>query len=297
MDGQAADTDGWGPARDLRAGVLASDDARVTMALAPQGPEGSTAEQVLSDIRFARELGLPITMHIGTPYDPQHPSQAIGVLAELDLLGPDMNLVHCCSSSDEQFRQLAAAGSTATVSPMAEVTLGMGYPPTGRMRTAGLTPAIGADAVCATSGDLFEEARHALFAERARCSEGLFSSGRAVIEPQEMGMSSRQALEAITIEGARACWLGDRIGSLTPGKAADVILLRGTDLNLTPMGDLVSSIVCCAQGPNVDTVLVGGQTVKRGGALVGIDVRAIESALRKSYERLVGGAAKASTVP
>ena len=63
----------------------------------------------------------------------------------------------------------------------------------------------------------------------------------------ELQFTTREALEAVTINGADAIWLGDRIGSLTPGKQADIILLRATDLNLAPMSDIVGTLVCSAR--------------------------------------------------
>ena len=295
LDGDTLTADEWAPARTLREGTLSSDNARVTMALAPQGPETSTPEQAAHDVHVARELGLPITMHVGTPADPRTDARAVGVLADLGLLGPDMNFVHCCATSDAELDQLAAAGATVTVSPMAELALGMGYPPTGRLRSRGIIAAVGADAVCASTGDLFDEARHALIAERARGAEKVFADGRAPVDAAELGMSARSALEMITIDAARACWLGDLIGSLSPGKAADVILLRASDLSLSPMDSLIGSIVGSAHGANVDTVIVGGKLVKHRGRLLDVDTGVIEAALVASHERLVLAPAEEST--
>jgi 5-methylthioadenosine/S-adenosylhomocysteine deaminase len=285
FEGLATATD-WSPARALRKNGLASDADRITMALAVQGPDVTSPEIVAQDVAVAREIGVPISMHVGVPMGPPPPRPEIRFLADEGLLGADMNFVHCCTTTDDEFRRLAAAGGTATVSPMAELALGMGSPATARMRDCGVPPAVGSDAVCSSSGDLFEEARVALLAERTRAAAAMFAKGRAVERSSELTMTAREALETITINGARACWLGDRVGSLTPGKAADVILLRGTDLNLSPLSDLIGTIVCCAHGSNVDTVLVGGMIVKRGGALVGIDVKAIESELVAARDHL-----------
>jgi len=282
--GQVEHADTWAPARRLRENELASHP-RLSMALALQGPEMTTLAMTAPDVAVARELGVPMSMHVGIPEGP--PGQGgIALLSEAGLLGADMQFVHCCATSDEEFRLLADAGAVATTCPTAELGLGMGTPPIGRMRAAGLPPAVGADAVCTASGDLFDEARAGLLYERARNAQSRYAEGRAVDDPSQLGMTAVEALEAITINAARACWLEDTIGSLTPGKAADVILLRATDLSLSPLSDAVGTIVCCAHGANVDTVIVAGRVVKRGGVLVDIDVARIAADLVRCRDRL-----------
>jgi cytosine/adenosine deaminase-related metal-dependent hydrolase len=285
FEGVTTTTD-WAPARRLRQNDLSSDGGRITLALALQGPEATTTEILSQDIGVARELGVPMSMHVGTPMGPR-PQPGIGFLAELGLLGADMNFVHCCTTTDSEFRLLAEAGGTATATPMAEIALGMGVPFLRRMNECGVSPAIGADAVCASSGDLFEEARLGLLVERARAAASVFAQGQAVERASELGMTAREALETITINGAKACWLDHRVGSLSPGKAADLILLQGTDLNLSPVTDLIGTVVGCAHGSNVDTVLIGGEVVKRHGKLVAIDTAVIESELVLSRDRLL----------
>jgi cytosine/adenosine deaminase-related metal-dependent hydrolase len=192
---------------------------------------------------------------------------------------------------------MADAGAVATTCPMAELGLSMGTPPIGRMRAAGLAVALAADAVCTGSGDLFDEARTGLFHERARHARERYAEGLPVDDPSQLGMSAREALEAITIGAARACWLDDRVGSLTPGKAADIILLRATDLNLSPLSDAIGTIVCCAHGSNVDTVIVDGRIVKRGGVLLDVDVARIEADLVACRDRLYAAASFPGVVP
>ena len=83
-------------------------------------------------------------------------------------------------------------------------------------------------------------------------------------------------------------WLDDKIGSLTPGKQADVILLRATDLNLTPASDLAGAIVTSAHSGNVDTVLVAGKVLKRGGKLTEIDTKRVNELITEARDRLYG---------
>jgi cytosine/adenosine deaminase-related metal-dependent hydrolase len=287
LAGHTEHGDSWIPAREIRESVLSSDSARVTMALALQGPEFTSMDVAAADIAIGRELDLPMTMHCGIPAGAT-PREAIGALATAGLLASDMQFVHCCTTTDREFSLLADAGATAVACPLAELWMGMGEPPLGRMRDAGLPLAVGADAVSAASGDLFDEARAALLAERARHARRFTAHHGPIERAEQLGLTAYEALEAVTIGAARACHLGDRIGSLTPGKRADVIALRATDLNLSPLSDVVGMLASSAHGANVDMVIVDGRVVRRAGRFVdpAIDVRRIQGELVACRDRL-----------
>jgi cytosine/adenosine deaminase-related metal-dependent hydrolase len=82
----------------------------------------------------------------------------------------------------------------------------------------------------------------------------------------------REVIEMATLNGAKALGLGDVTGSLAVGKRADIILIRGNDINVAPVADIETSVVQSATPANVDTVMVDGRIVKRGGRLVAYDV-------------------------
>ena len=95
-------------------------------------------------------------------------------------------------------------------------------------------------------------------------------------------------LEFATIEGARVCGLDDRTGSLTPGKQADVVVIRCDHSNTYPVIDPVSTVVHQADTRNVDTVIVAGEFLKRDGALVGADLRSARDDAAASLDYLLG---------
>jgi cytosine/adenosine deaminase-related metal-dependent hydrolase len=119
-----------------------------------------------------------------------------------------------------------------------------------------------------------------------RRAQAVFAQGRDVKSVDELAFTSREALESMTINSAHAIWLGERVGSLTPGKKADIILLRATDFNIAPLSDMVAAIVCGANSGNVDTVMVGGKIVKRDGKLVGIDSERIYRLFIEARDRM-----------
>ncbi|HEY9214430.1 MAG TPA: amidohydrolase family protein [Ancylobacter sp.] len=100
-------------------------------------------------------------------------------------------------------------------------------------------------------------------------------------------LTSRQVLEFATIEGARADGLESKIGSLEPGKQADIILLRTARINVMPINDPIGAVVQNMNAVNVDTVLVAGKVIKRDGRLVGIDMAQIDSQVRPSQSYLM----------
>jgi len=285
FEGEVEHEDSWAHARDLYRREFAGKDGLVTFGLAIQGPDVTTMEITESDCAVARELGVPIGVHVGAPEGPE-PMLSIKRMSEAGLLGPDINFAHCCNSTDEELRLLARAGGTATACPTLDMAFGMGTPATGRIRDAGLRPAVGVDSVIASSGDMFEELRLGLLYERMRRAQAVFAEGRDVKSVDELAFTTREALESGTINSAHAIWLGDQVGSLTPGKKADIILLRATDLNLAPLSDMVAAIVCGANSGNVDTVMVGGKIVKRDGRLVGIDVERIHNLFIEARDRM-----------
>jgi 5-methylthioadenosine/S-adenosylhomocysteine deaminase len=274
----------WDHAKRLRETEFASDDGRLTMALALQGLDFTTLEVTREDIAAARDIGVPMSFHVGVPMGPP-PKQSIKRLSEAGLLGTDMSFAHCCDATDEEFELLAAVGGRGMSCPVIDAALGMGASPTSRMRANGVAPCFTADAVVATTGDMFEEARVGLLLDRYVHSTGIFAEGRQVPEHGSR-ITAREALEGVTVAAANNCWLQDRVGSLAPGKRADVILLRATDLNLWPLSNVLGTVVSCAHGGNVDTVLVDGDIVKRGGELVGVDRAAIREDVIQARDRL-----------
>ncbi|MGB0088509.1 MAG: amidohydrolase family protein [Planifilum fulgidum] len=248
----------------IRSRYFSSDDQLLTMALAIRGPEFSSWSATVHDIQLARELDVLCSMHLGFgtwgPVD-----RSIEKLRREKLLGPDLNFVHSNTIREEEFKAIADAGASVTVTPEIEMMMGHGYPATGLILANGGRPALGVDVVTSTGGDMFAQMKFALQAERARVNARLLMEGEM---PERLSLSARDVLEFATIEGARALKLDHKIGSLTPGKEADIIMIRATDLNLFPMNDPVGAVVQCAHAGNVDSVFVAGRAVKRGGKML-----------------------------
>lgn len=239
-------------------------DVRVTLGMAILGPHYSTYDVAEHDFLLAAEYDLIASMHCAG-LEPKTPD-GWERLAERNLLGPTTNIVHGNNLSAAQLRMMVGRGVTFSVAPETEMTQGHGHPITGRLRDAGGAPSLGVDLESAIAGDMFTVARVALASQRALDNaQARVDSGQL---PAHSTLSTLDALSWITIRGAEALGLQDRVGSLTPGKQADVVLVRADGLSMRPVHDPVSSVLMQGSAANVDTVLVAGEFRKRDGKLL-----------------------------
>ena len=241
-----------------------SVDQLVTPAMAIRGPEYSTFNVAVQDITLARQLNLPISMHVGCGTFAEK-YQAIQQLASAGLLGPDLNVAHGNYLTIEDFKQLADNGCSVSITPEVEMQMGLGFPATGKAMAGGLAPSLGVDIVSGVSGELFTQMRMALQTERALVNDQLLHTGKM---PQSVSLTMADALKWATINGAKALNLDRKTGSLVPGKQADLIMLNTDALNLSPVSDPIAAIVSQANVANIDSVFVAGKAVKRNGQLL-----------------------------
>ena len=242
---------------------LPSRDALVTPGLAILGPHYSTYDVAAHDLRLAREFGLIASMHCAggearTPGGWQR-------LTKENLLGEDSNVVHGNNLSDAELALMVDKGVSFTLTPESEMAHGHGFPITGRLRKLGAQPSLGVDLESGLSGDMFTVARLALATQRALDNDAARGSAGAL--PPTSTVRCHEALEWITLEGARMLGLADRIGSLSPGKQADLVLLDAGALNMHPVHDPVVSVVTQASIVNVDSVMIAGKWQKRAGRM------------------------------
>jgi cytosine/adenosine deaminase-related metal-dependent hydrolase len=271
-------------ARRLRERELAGDDALITMGVALTEVGLLPFEQTIAEARSAQEMAIPSVLHTGCTWG----SPLTGGVAELahhGLLAGDQVHVHCNTLDERNLRRLAEHDCKVSASPETELQMGMGRPVIGRALELGMRPSLSCDVASSNSGDMFSQMRIGLQFERSVRNDTFHARN---VMPDSLDLGVREALRWGTANGAHAMGLEDRVGSLTPGKQADVIVVGGRRLNIVPMADPVGCLVAQANPSNVQHVLVGGRFVKRDGELVGCDVqRAIELAQAAS-ERVLG---------
>lgn len=230
-----------------------ADGGRVGLGLAWRG---LASEASMRDYTAARELGLPISVHVNNT---KARVGGIAAIAKAGLLGPHMQLIHAIWSAPEEIRAVADSAASISLSPFTELRIGFGFPMTGEYLDAGVNIGLSIDTpTLSGNADMFAIMKAIQNVENAK-------------NLNEFKLPARRVLELATITGAKSMGIGDRVGSLVPGKRADLIMLNTRAVNLGVFTDPAHMIVEAAQPSNVDTVIVDGRMLKRGGRLTHID--------------------------
>jgi 5-methylthioadenosine/S-adenosylhomocysteine deaminase len=252
----------------------------LTLAFAARGPQFTPGQTALDDFRLARELGLRVTVHVGDgEWGRIGP---VRILDEHGLADDRVTYVHCNTLTDDELAIIARTGGTASVAADIESQMGHGWPATGRLLAAGIRPSLSIDVCSSTSGDMFGAMKSTIALQRA------LDNAATENADAQVGVKLRCAdvLEFATKRGAIANGLGDRVGSVTVGKEADLVLLNATGLGMTPLNNAVGAVVYSGSVGLVDTVLVGGTVVKRDGRLVRGDLEAVKARANAARDEL-----------
>ena len=262
---------------------FAGKDGLMSLGLAILGPHYSTYDVAVDDFKLAREFGLIASMHCAGAA--ARVPDGWDRLAGDGLLGDNNNIVHGNDLTDAQLQFMLDKGVTFSLTPETEMFQGHGFAITGRLRKLGAQPSLGVDLESCVGGDMFTVARMAMASQRA--FDNAESKATQNKLPDTSTITAREALAWITIEGAKMLKQESRIGSLTPGKQADVVLIRASDLNMQPMHDPVTAVVTQTSLANIDTVLVAGEVKKSGGKLLFKNLDARTAALVASGHRIM----------
>ena len=192
------------------------------------------------------------------------------MLAAGGLLGPDLQVVHANCATGDEVAALAAAGTQVSISPHSELLIGYGLPRTAELLAAGIGVGLSVDSTVLTgNADMFSI---------MKVTQGIVNAQAH----DEFAMTHRRALSLGTIEGAHSLGLGEVTGSLTPGKRADIICVSTAEPNLGVLTDPAHLLVTAAQPANVDTVIVDGRVLKRGGALTTVNLAQVRDDARRA---------------
>jgi 5-methylthioadenosine/S-adenosylhomocysteine deaminase len=265
----------------LRKQYFSSDDQLVTLYMASPG---GSPEQVLPVWKAAREVGARITIHVGVT-----PAGATGLLEKLNAekaLGADTTYVHCCTLNDNEWKLIRDTGGTISIAGFVESIMGHGIPPVQKAIDLGIRPSLSVDVETSVPNDFFNQMRTIFSLQKREVWERRHAGDR---NPPKF-LTVREVLEFATIEGARANGLDRKIGTLTPGKEADIILLRHDTLNVMPMNNAVGAVVTNMGPQNVDTVLIAGKIMKRNGQMVGLDMARLRRLGDESRDRIYAAA-------
>ncbi|CDZ63870.1 5-methylthioadenosine/S-adenosylhomocysteine deaminase [Neorhizobium galegae bv. orientalis] len=283
---------------DLAAGIQANWfgsssplDGRVTFGINSRGPASLSEAIFRKELDWAFERDLMVAMHAGQ----NRYSYSVVPLKQMGYLGPKTLIVHFVLAKPEDRAVMAETNAPLSYSVHSELRLGGGGYQAQQlvaMANDGVLVSFSFDGNTLAPIDMFETMSTAWYM-------GIPYTGS---ETEKMKpLNFKQIIEMGTINGATALGLGDKTGSLTVGKRADITLVRADDLNMIPHGFVDGMIARTARASNVDTVIADGRIMKRGGKIVGLDVEKVKSdAVRSAFNlRLKAGGriAPSSTTP
>ena len=259
----------------LRKQYFSSDDQLMTLFLAAGGSPDATIAQ----FKAAREVGAPITIHVGVGEFGRN--ALLEKLNAAQALKSDTTYIHCCTLNDTEWKLIKDTGGTISIAGYVETLMGHGNPPFQKAIDTGIRPSLSVDVETSVPNDFFQQMRTALSLQKNEVWARRLAGDK---NPPKF-ITAREVLEFATVEGARANGLERKAGTLTAGKEADIIMLRTDRLNVTPMNNAVGAVVTSMGPQNVDTVLIAGKVMKRNGQLVGVDLARINKLGRDAQER------------
>ncbi|AML59393.1 hypothetical protein AXX16_3702 [Serratia rubidaea] len=253
-------------------------------------PEGLVSLGVMAQLEpalwaEARRLGLPIV----TEFFGAEMAAELESLHQQGLLGPDNIFNHCTALPDEGWEILREAGVRVNICPRSDAHYGIedGMFAIEAAQRHGIHPGLSVDNETSYSTDMFMEMRVAFYLQRVM---GMHKQHCGDSEHALKTLPAAQLLKAATVDGAACAGLQDKVGSLTPGKQADLLLINAGDINLYPSGNAFGTVVHATERSNIDTVMIGGRIVKQNGTVLGVDSTRLRAAIDESREHLFAAA-------
>jgi cytosine/adenosine deaminase-related metal-dependent hydrolase len=211
---------------------------------------------------LARDAGVSAVLHM------RNNSEGLLALGRAGLLRPGDEYIHCTNLNHEAWRLIKDTGGLVSLCPQIEMSMGHGIPAVQDALDHGLHPSLSSDHSVTIAADFFTVMRTVFTFQRMQ----IFARARGGEQNLPPLLTCREVLEFATIEGARCAGLDSKIGTLTPGKEADIVMLRADGLSLWPLNNAPGAVVNLMNPGNVDAVFIAGQVRKWRGKLVGVDV-------------------------
>jgi len=228
--------------------------------------------------KLARSLGAPIVSHFI--------SGDLQPMKNAGLLGPDNQYIHCTQLNEATWKLIADTGGKVSIAPAIEMQMRHGMPPFQTALDHGIRPSLSVDVECNMTADMFSIMRAAFTLQRALANQ------RAIDGEENVPrlLTARDTIELATIEGARVAHLDGKIGTLTPGKEADIVMLATDRINVFPMNNVPGTVVTLMDTSNVENVFIAGRIMKWQGRLVGVDLSRIRRTIDTAREGLLARA-------
>jgi 5-methylthioadenosine/S-adenosylhomocysteine deaminase len=266
---------------------------------------------------IGRQLKLQIAAHILSPFGIRPILDALaaghggGTVAPGNgkiAIGPDNLFIHMTGMSDDGWKGVADKGAQVSIAFPIEMNMRHGMPPILKMQSLGMEPSLSTDVEVTMTADFFTQMRVAMNMQRELVNQmilnqsgnslelnqsnnwGLPADKAGVPWPTPSGqpalLTTRDVLRFATMNGAKALRLDDKVGSLTPGKEADIIILDATAINVAPLNQVPGAVVSLMDRTNVETVIVAGKVRKWKGRLLDVNLDKLRRQLEASRDAI-----------
>ena len=254
---------------------FSSSDQLVTPAFS-----GSVNRDILAT---GRKYGMRIWSHIVETLPNSFPKDFEQMGAE-GVLRSDIVYIHFTGATAKQAKLVADTGGAVSAAVPIEMTMRHGMPVVQVCLDNGVTPSLSSDVETSMSADMFTMMRSCFLLQRAMANERSIQGDK---DPPKL-LTARDVIAMATVQGARDCALDKKVGTLTPGKEADIVVLRADTIDSFPLNNAYGAIVTGMDTSNVDTVMVAGKIVKRHGKLVGVDLARLRKDATQARDYIAG---------
>ena len=232
----------------------------------------------------ARELGVPVTTHAGVWGATN--DDGIRLMHENGFMTPQNIYVHAATLTNDSYHRIAATGGSVSLATESEQSAGQGYPSSYTLRDHGIPISLSMDTSVWWSGDLFTAMRTTLGADHSREHDLAHQRAETVTQ---LHLRAEQVVDWATRGGSKALGMDDKVGSLQPGRKADVVLIKNDDSPVMfPILNPYGHVAFQAQRGDVHTVVINGRVVKRDHKLVGVDLAAARRNVEATVDYLIG---------
>ncbi|KAL2830800.1 hypothetical protein BDW59DRAFT_158241 [Aspergillus cavernicola] len=257
----------------------------LTFGVALNEPPLQSREENVKELDASRELGARlITVHTSVMPSDITRGEAIQNFSDAKRMGPDLVFSHGAYMTESEMAALQTSGAGVVSTPDTELQMGMGYPVVWKAGDQGCRACLGLDITSNQGNDFMAQMRLALQIQRARELDRTVN--------RDLRRKTADVLRMATLGGAEVMQMESSIGSITPGKKADLVMFRCDDIDTVPVVDPIGTVVFHASPKNIDTVIVNGKIVKRDGQLVGVDWGSLRDQVTSRSQRLRDDAAE-----